>query len=199
MQHLSGLDTLFLSLEIGHGSIHIGTVTLLDTSTSGDGFSFDRFRDLLASRLHLARTFRQRLVHVPLDLGHPYWIEDPDFDLSNHMMHLALPAPGGEAELMDLAGDFFAEPLDHDRPLWKFAVVDGVDSLPDLPAPAKNLGSALEPSIVTDLPEITHEVSIVTNEVARVDEPSVISEIDDDEPSGPVRSRVDTDAVTALA
>lgn len=134
MQHLSGLDTLFLSLEIGHGSIHIGTVTLLDTSTSGDGFSFDRFRDLLASRLHLARTFRQRLVHVPLDLGHPYWIEDPDFDLSNHMMHLALPAPGGEAELMDLAGDFFAEPLDHDRPLWKFAVVDGVDSLPDLPS-----------------------------------------------------------------
>ena len=134
MQHLSGLDTMFLSLEIGHGSIHIGSVTVLDTSTSKDGFSFDRFRTLLSSRLHLARTFRQRLVHVPLDLGHPYWIEDPDFDLDNHLMHLALPAPGGEAELMDLAGDFFAEPLDHNRPLWEFAVVDGVDGIPGLPA-----------------------------------------------------------------
>ncbi len=134
MQHLSGLDTMFLSLEIGHGSIHIGSVTLLDTTAAKDGFSFERFRDLLASRLHLARTFRQRLIHVPLDLGHPYWIEDPDFDLDNHLMHMALPAPGGEAELMDLAGDFFAAPLDHSRPLWDFVVVDGVDGIPGLPA-----------------------------------------------------------------
>ena len=127
MQHLSGLDTLFLSLEIGHGSIHIGTVTLLDTTTSGDGFSFDRFRDLLASRLHLARTFRQRLVHVPLDLGHPYWIEDPDFDLEYHLRHRALPAPGSKKQLLELVCHLFARPLDRSRPLWEYYQIEGLE------------------------------------------------------------------------
>ena len=28
-----------------------------------------------------------------------YWVDDPDFDLSNHLVHRRLPEPGGRAEL----------------------------------------------------------------------------------------------------
>ena len=45
----------------------------------------------IEKRLHLARCFRQRLVQVPFDLDHPYWIEDPNFDLEFHVRHIALP------------------------------------------------------------------------------------------------------------
>lgn len=48
----------------------------------------------LEARLHLARAFRQKVVRVPVDLDHPYWVQDPDFDLEYHVRHIALPKPG---------------------------------------------------------------------------------------------------------
>ena len=35
--------------------------------------------------------FRRRLVPVPLGLDHPRWVDDPDFDLANHLHRVALP------------------------------------------------------------------------------------------------------------
>src|SRR3712207_7044345 len=42
--------------------------------------------------------FRQKLRHVPLDLDHPVWVDDEDFDIDRHVHRLALPAPGGPEE-----------------------------------------------------------------------------------------------------
>jgi len=42
--------------------------------------------------------FRERLAEVPLGLDHPYWIEDPDFDIEYHVRELALPKPGDDQQ-----------------------------------------------------------------------------------------------------
>lgn len=102
MQQLSGLDASFLYLETRNAPMHVGGVLLFEPRVRGGPFDLEAYRQVVASRLHVARTFRQRLVTVPLSLGRPYWIEDPDFDLDFHLHHMALPRPGGWKELMKL-------------------------------------------------------------------------------------------------
>ena len=89
MQPLSGLDATFLYLEDSHVPMHVGSVLVCEGS-----MRFENFRDMLASRIHLVPRMMQRLVMVPLGLGKPYWIGDPDFDLDLHLRHIALPRPG---------------------------------------------------------------------------------------------------------
>ena len=131
MEQLSALDAAFIYLESTRTPMHIGGLYLIDAKDAG-GLSYEALRAHVASRLPLARPFRQRLVEVPLAMGHPYWVEDPDFDLHLHLPHLGVPRPGGKAELMRLAADLFARPLSRSRPLWEMAFVDGVDNYPGM-------------------------------------------------------------------
>jgi diacylglycerol O-acyltransferase len=69
--------------------------------------------------------FRQRVAESHMPLRTPHWEDAPDFDLQRHVHHLALPAPGGDAELRELVSDLMATPLDRSKPLWDLYVVDG--------------------------------------------------------------------------
>ena len=132
MQQLSGLDASFIYMETNRTPMHIGSVYLLDVTTA-PGFNREMLRTHVAARLPRLPVFRQRLVEVPLDLGHPFWINDPDFNLDDHLVSLGCPRPGGKAELMALAAQRFARPLDRGRPLWDMTLVDGIDQYPGLP------------------------------------------------------------------
>lgn len=134
MEQLSALDASFVYLESERTPMHIGGVYLIDAADTGEGFGFERLRQHVAGRLQLARTFRQRLIEVPLALGHPFWVEDPDFELARHMPRYRLPAPGGKRELMALAAHLFETPLDRSRPLWELAFVEGLDNYPGMSA-----------------------------------------------------------------
>lgn len=80
----------------------------------------------VSRRLHLAKAFRRRLVPVPMELDHPWWVEDAGFDLGHHVHRTTLPAPGGEDELFAVAARLFAAPLDLTRPPWEMHVVEDV-------------------------------------------------------------------------
>ena len=127
MERLSGLDASFLYLESPNNHMHVAATMTFDPSTVEGGYSFDRVRDLLKSRLHLLPQFRQRLATVPFNLHHPVWVEDPDFDLDYHLRRVAAPAPGSYHELADLAGDIASRPLDRSRPLWEMYIVEGLE------------------------------------------------------------------------
>ena len=130
MVQLTGLDAGFLALETSHSPMHIGSLIVLDRATTNGAFTVDTLRRLLADRLHLIPTFRQRLAPVPLDLDFPYWIQDPGFDLDFHVRHIAVPPPGGMAELQDLAARIWSQALDRAKPLWEMYFVDGIGPLP---------------------------------------------------------------------
>ncbi|HAS40642.1 MAG TPA: hypothetical protein DCS93_09190, partial [Microscillaceae bacterium] len=95
MQQLSGLDATFLYIESTRAPMHVGGVYIFEPSQKGDRIDYYQFRDFIESRLHISRVFRQRLVEAPLDMSHPYWIEDPHFDLEYHLQYVAIPQPGG--------------------------------------------------------------------------------------------------------
>jgi WS/DGAT/MGAT family acyltransferase len=127
MQRLTGLDATFLYMETPSAYMHVAGLMILDPSTMPGGFSYEKMRDFYADRMHLAAPFRRRLVEVPLGLHHPLWVEDPDFDLDYHIRHIAVPAPGGERQLADLAAHLVQIQLDRSRPLWEAWVIEGLE------------------------------------------------------------------------
>ena len=134
MQQLSAMDASFVYLETPHTPMHIGSVAIYDPSTAPGGFV--RFKDILRfiqARLSGARSFRQRLVRVPFDLDHPYWVEDPEFDIEYHVRHIALPKPGDWRQLCIQAARLHSRPMDLTKPLWEFTIVEGLDNIEGLP------------------------------------------------------------------
>lgn len=125
MERLTGLDASFLYLETGTQHLHVCALLILDPS-SGD-YSFEKFKAELARRLPLIPQMRRRVYEVPLNLDHPVWVEDENFDLDYHIRRIAIAAPAGRRELAELVGDIAGRPMDRDRALWEMSVVEGLD------------------------------------------------------------------------
>jgi diacylglycerol O-acyltransferase len=128
MERLSGLDASFLYLETPQQLMHVCGLILLDPETVPGGYTFPRFRDELERRVRDIPMFNRKLKKVPLGLDHPLWVEDKDFDIDRHVHRLAVPAPGGEKELSELAGHLAGIGLDRSRPLWEMSVIEGLAS-----------------------------------------------------------------------
>jgi WS/DGAT/MGAT family acyltransferase len=126
MRRLSSFDANFLYLETPTAHMHVGSLAIFDPCTAFGTWSADRVRRVYGERIHLVPRFRQRLAEVPLQLDHPRWVDDPEFDLGWHIRHVAVPAPGGPAELAALAGELMSIQLDRSRPLWEVWVIGGV-------------------------------------------------------------------------
>lgn len=128
MEQLTAMDNLFLRMESKRTPTHVSGLTFVDPSSAPNGWGIDQVRQLLIDRMHLVPPLRRRLVYVPGNLDHPYWIEDPDFDLDYHLRHRALPKPGNYQQLEDLVCQIFMRTLDRTRPLWELYVIEGLEN-----------------------------------------------------------------------
>ena len=126
MERLSGLDASFLYIESSDQPLHVCSILELDTSSRPDGYTFDRLRDDLATRIAAIPEFRAKLADSQLNLDYPVWVDDDGFDLDRHLLRIELPAPGGRRELAEICGHIASTPLDRDRPLWEMWVIDGI-------------------------------------------------------------------------
>lgn len=68
-----------------------------------------------------------RIMRVPLDLHHPVWVADPNFDPEEHFNQTTLAAPGGKQALCDFLSELAGMPLQADRPLWEIWLLDGLE------------------------------------------------------------------------
>lgn len=119
---LSALDSSFLHLERGGAHMHVASVLVF----AGVAPTHEELMASVEARLHRVPRYRQRLAHVPLGQGRPVWVDDPHFNIAYHVRHAALPMPGGERELRNLAGRLFAQPLDRTKPLWDMVLVERI-------------------------------------------------------------------------
>ena len=126
-ERLTGLDASFLYMETPTLHMHVAMTAVFDPSTVPGGYSFRRIRQLINDRIPLAPVFQRRLVEVPMRLGHPVWVDDPEFDIDNHVRRAALPSPGGIRELGDFAADVISRKLHRDRPMWEMWIVEGLE------------------------------------------------------------------------
>jgi len=134
MQQLSPMDAMFLYVENERVNNHVGAFYIYDQSTAPGGIvTFKRILKTLEAKLHLVPRYRQRIVSVPGNFDHPYWVDDPRFDIEYHVRHYALPKPGDWRQLCIMVSRLFDRPLDHARPLWALHVIEGLDHVEGFP------------------------------------------------------------------
>lgn len=119
---MSPQDASFLYIEDANNPMHVGSVVVFEGPTPGYG---DLIR-MVVGKLHLVPRYRQKVRVLPLELGRPVWVDDPHFQVLYHVRHTAVPPPGSDEQLRNLAGRVFAQLLDRTKPLWELWLVEGL-------------------------------------------------------------------------
>lgn len=126
MERLSGLDASFLYLESRSQLMHVSGILQLDPDTVEGGYRFEDLRSELARRVTAMPAFRRKLHNSMVNVDHPVWVEDENFDIEAHVHRVAAPAPGGDEELAELCSHVAGLPLDRSKPLWEIWVIEGL-------------------------------------------------------------------------
>jgi diacylglycerol O-acyltransferase len=124
LDRLTSIDASFLTNESSDAHMHVGAVLIFE----GPPPAYDDFLEHVDARLHLVPRFRQKLAFPPVETGRPFWIDDPNFNLAYHVRHSALPSPGSEEQLRNIAGRLYSQSLDRSKPLWEVWLVQGLES-----------------------------------------------------------------------
>lgn len=124
MDRLTTLDAGFLEAEDGdrHISMAVGGLSVLQ----GPMPDFDALVSAISEKAAAVPRMRQVLKTHLLDLQPPEWVDAPNVDLSHHIHHVALPAPGDDRQLFRLTADVMERRLDRERPLWECWIVEGL-------------------------------------------------------------------------
>lgn len=129
MQQLSYLDASFLHIESGDAPMHVSATYVLK-NPKNQAMTFKRFKNFIQSRLQTSVVFRRKLIELPLDFDLPYWVEDLDFNIDNHLSSCTLKN-GSLAELNRRAETFFSQSLDKKKPLWELLYIDSLQECGD--------------------------------------------------------------------
>jgi len=134
MKQLTPLDANFFYLETPHQPMIIGSLWLCDQSSAPNGIV--RHKEILqyiGDRLSTTSIFRRRLVHAPLRLDDPYWLEDENFDLEYHVRHVGLPQPGDWRQLCIFTARTMSRSIDMERAPWEIYIIEGLNNVPGVP------------------------------------------------------------------
>lgn len=134
MQQLSAQDAQFVFMQDADVVANLTGAYIFDQSTAPGGVV--RFKDIVRrveQRLSNCPFYRRRIVRTPMDLDFPYWVDDPYFDVENHVHHARLPKPADWRQFCIHVARYHARPLDMGRPLWEIYVLEGLENLEGVP------------------------------------------------------------------
>ena len=118
-QRMSRVDTAWLRMDNDVNLMMIVGVWLLQP-----GITYAALCERIEDKLLKYERFRQKVVPDAMGFN---WVTDPEFDIHNHVLHQKLTRERGQSErvaLQALAGELANTPLDPDRPLWQFHLID---------------------------------------------------------------------------
>ena len=128
MRALSGVDGTFLFLETKETPMHVASLHLFDLPAGYAGDFHADIKRQMRRRLRIAPVLTRKLAPMPLQFANPVWVDDDRLDLDYHVQRVTLPSPGSRAQFEDYVGRLHSELLDRNRPLWRIAVIDGLQS-----------------------------------------------------------------------
>jgi len=124
VDRLTPLADAFLEAEDvdRSASLAIGSLAVFE----GPAPDFEEVVAAISGRLPLIPRYRQKLRPVPLGLAAPAWVDDPSFDIRNNLREVAVPGPGGRAEVAELMSQLMCTRMDRSRPLWEYSFWTGL-------------------------------------------------------------------------
>jgi WS/DGAT/MGAT family acyltransferase len=120
-ERLSPLDASFLAVETSAAHMHVGWATVFEPPLERPRPLLGELRAHVARRLSRAPRYRQMLRSLPLGIAAPAWVDDPDFELDQHVV------PARSDKLSEIVEESMSRPLARDRPLWELTVADRID------------------------------------------------------------------------
>lgn len=124
MKKLTALDLGFIYLERRNQPLHVAYLTLLRPPADAPPDFVRALVERLRSYAAPLPPFNQRLES---GLGKGFWVEDPEFDIHQHVIHLALPQPGTMDQLLAMVSRMHASHLDRAYPLWRTYIIEGLE------------------------------------------------------------------------
>jgi diacylglycerol O-acyltransferase / wax synthase len=122
VDRMSALDAGFFYAESENTPMHVGSVAVFE----GPAPTYGDVVRLILGKLPKVPRYRQRVRPVPMQLGRPLWVDDPHFQILYHVRHTAVPRPGSDEQLRNLAGRVLGQRLDMAKPLWELWLVEGL-------------------------------------------------------------------------
>lgn len=125
---LSAFDAQFLYWDSPNTPMNMGNVCVFEAGPVLDEhgeFRLDDVRTAIGSRLHRVPRYRKKLMEV--EAQHPILVDDPYFDIANHVRLLSVEPPGTEQQLKQVWAAVHETMLDRSRPLWEITFVQGVE------------------------------------------------------------------------
>jgi WS/DGAT/MGAT family acyltransferase len=119
---LTTLDASFLYFERPKEPLHIGSCMVYEGRIGRE-----ELRQVLLDRLHLCPRYRQKVVFPPFGVSHPLWIDDPDFDVDQHIDEVEMEGPNDDRALAEYAAEAYTGMLDRSRPLWHATLIHGLE------------------------------------------------------------------------
>ncbi len=110
------VDTAWLRMETPHNLMMITGLMFLDSMPD-----LKLFTEVLKRNFLSYRRFRQLALR---NSSGSYWQSDRYFDMAAHVRRVALPGPAGYTELQDYVSNLASTPLDKNKPLWSFHLVE---------------------------------------------------------------------------
>lgn len=124
VEPMSAVDTAWLHMDRPTNLMVVHTIVWTD-----EPLDERALRGVVQSRLvDRFRRFRQRAEDPAVTLGAvaaPQWVADPAFSLDRHLSVHAVPDPGDEQALQQLAAELASRPLSRDRSLWELHLLTG--------------------------------------------------------------------------
>ena len=165
MKQLTGLDASFLYAETPNAPMHISGLSIYDQSTAPGGKV--RFKEIIRNtnnRLMGLPVMTQKLLKVPLNFDHPYWVTDGAYDPEFHIRHIALPKPGDWRQLCIVISRLHARQLDRAHPLWELYIIEGLDNVEGVPKGSfamfsKTHHAAIDGTSGMELTAATHDLT----------------------------------------
>jgi diacylglycerol O-acyltransferase len=88
----------------------------------------DEIRRRIARRLERAPLLRQVVRPGTFLTGPPVWIDEVGFDLERHLRVGSIPAPGNEAELLEVVARIDEQRLNRSHALWEMWLLTGLSN-----------------------------------------------------------------------
>lgn len=108
----------------GHPAIIVACYLFDASGGAPTAASAGALRQWVGERLGATDFLTARIRHVPLELGTPVWVSEPDLDLTDHVHLHAID--GGEAELGEVLAELATTRVELDRPPWQIHAVTGL-------------------------------------------------------------------------
>lgn len=124
MRRLSPIDTAFLLAEHRRQPLHVAGVSVFRPPAGTDADFVRELANGLRQSTATTAPFNQRLQNRR---GLKFWVDEEDFDLDQHFVHLSLPRPGRPRDLLALVSHLHSAPLDPAYPLWRTYLIDGLE------------------------------------------------------------------------